>query len=420
MRFLVRNWHLKVSAVMLATVLYTGLVFSGSLSEGTVQLPIRISGDSSSAFVLSGDPGTVEVTYRVARDSAGAVRPDSFAATVDLSAYDLDRAPRPQILPVDVEAIVDDVEIVSQDPMTVTVALDRVEEKVVPVQVDYGTVPDTLEVRDPQASLDEVTVRGAASFVSQVDRAVARVLIDESGIDVHRTVALEPVDVEGQPVPNVEAEPQSVSVDVDVRPVETSSTVPVRPRITGTPAPGFALEALRAEPTTVTIRGLPETLAEITEVQTEPLSMDGLTETQSFETALVLPEGVRVDAGQEVVTVSATIGPSVSSRTFVLGVVCQGAGDNACLPALDQLTVTLSGPGEVLSELTAAQLTPVLDAGGLPPGTHEVSPVVVGLPEGVELLGIVPGRVEVTIAAPAPPPTPPPTPAPTASPTPAP
>lgn len=413
MGFLLRNWHLKLSAVLLATVLYTGLVFSGSFSEYPITLPLETTGQPEGSVVLSGAPGTVDVRYRVANEIAPSLSSDSFVARVDLSEYDMARAPDPQILDVEVRSLVDGVEIRSTEPSEVTVTLDRLDEKVVPVEVDYGAVPETLSVSDPRVSPDEVSVRGAASLVDRVDRAVARVLIDESGIDVDRPVVqLEPVDIDGQPVTGVELEPDSVDVNVDVEEVETNVTVPVRPDIEpGTPAPGFALEALSVEPAAVTLRGLPEVLAEIGEVLTEPLSIDGASDDQTFEAQLILPDGVRLSDGDEpMVTVTATIGPSVTSRTFVVGVVCTGAGENACLPRLEQLTVTLSGPGGSLGELDAGDLTPSVDASGLAAGDHNLTPTLPALPEGVELLGISPGTVPVTIQEPAPPPTPAPAP----------
>lgn len=409
MGFLLRNWHLKLSAVLLATVLYTGLVFSGSFSEYPITLPLETIGQPEGSVVLSGAPGTVDVRYRVANEIAPSLSSDSFVARVDLSEYEMSRAPEPQILEVEVRSLVDGVDIRSVEPSEVTVTLDPLDEKVVPVEVDYGAVPETLSVDDPRVSPDEVSVRGAASLVDRVDRAVARVLIDESGIDVDRPVVqLEPVDIDGQPVAGVELEPDTVDVNVDVEEVETNLTVPVRPNIeAGSPAPGFALEALSVEPAAVTLRGLPEVLAEIGEVLTEPLSIEGASSDQTFEAELVLPDGVRLADGDEpAVTVTATIGPSVSSRTFVVGVVCAGAGANACLPRLDQLTVTLSGPGGALSELEAADLTPSVDASGLAPGDYDLTPSLPALPEGVELLGISPGTVPVTIQEPASPPTP--------------
>ena len=416
MSLLVRNWHLKLSAVLLATVLYTGLVFSGDFTEATVNVPVDAINQPASSQVLSGDVGTVAVRYRTSNDLAGTVLAQAFVATVDLSDYDMDRAPEPQVLDIEVAPLTDGVEVVSIEPREVRVAIDRTETRTVPIEVDPGTIPDGLEIEDPVVSQDEVQVRGAASVVGLVDRALARVRIDASAIDFNDAVSLVAVDVAGQEVGAglVDIQPETISVQIDVQEIETTQTVPIRPDITGTPAPGFALESLAIEPSLVTLRGLPDALAGVTEVLTEPLSIDGASSDQEFEASLVLPEGTRFadDAEDVVITVAAGIEPSVSSRTFLVGVVCAGAGDNACLPAIDQLTMTLSGPVDTLAGLAAADVTPTLDATGLEPGTYDLEPSIGGLPDGVELLGIVPGTITVTIQAPAPEPTPTPTPAP--------
>ena len=414
MGFLLRNWHLKLSAVLLATVLYTGLVFSGEFSISTIQVRVEQVNQPANSYVLTGDLGLVSVEFRAPREQLNAVVAEAFVVRIDLSEYDMERAPEPQVLEIDVSALSEDIEILSVDPESVRVEIDRTDQRLVPVDVDVGVVPDGLEIDDPETSEDEVQIRGPASIVARVDRAVALVSIDGSGIDFRRPVDLVPVDIEGQPVGIglIEVVPQTISVSIDVQAVEETRTVPVRPVITGTPAPGFALEALSVEPSTVTLRGLPEVLAEIGEIVTEPLSIDEVASDQEFDAALVLPDGATLADGDEAeVTVTATIVPSVSSRTFVVGVICQNAGSNACLPGLEQLSVTLSGPGEVLAELTAAALTPIVDAGGLAPGSYSLTPVLSGVPDGVDLVGISPGSVPVTIVAPATP-APTPTPAP--------
>jgi YbbR domain-containing protein len=415
MRFLMRNWHLKVGAVALATVLYTGLVFSGSFSEDRVQVPIRTSVPPSDIVVLTGTPGTVEVAYRVGNDDADRIDADSFVASVDLSAYDMDRAAQPQVLPVNVESLVDGLQVMTVDPTSVTVVLDRVAERRVPVVVEYEPVPEGLDVDTPVLDVDEVVARGPASVLPAVDHATARVLIDSSGIDVNRDVTLEAVDVEEQPVENIELTPGTAFVQIDVQTLETERTVPIRPEVSGTPAPGFALEALTVEPSTVTLRGLPDVLTEITSVPTEALSIADATESQSFEAPLVLPADTRLadDSVEAFVTVSATIAPSISSATYLVGIECQGAGASACLPSLEQVSVTLSGPAGALAALSATSLTGILDVAGFGPGEHSVTVSLGGVPEGVELDAISPSTVTVTIVPPA-------TPAPTPSPTPAP
>lgn len=412
MGILLRNWHLKLSAILLATVLYTGLVFSGSFEEDRINIRVDGINAPDSSIVMSGDLGLVEVRYRASQDLSTTISEQAFAATVDLSEYDMARAPEPQVLDVEVDPLSDGIEILDVLPPTVRVEIDRVEVRTVPVEVDPGEVPEGLEIEEPVVSAEEVQVRGPASVVGAVDRVVALIRIDDSEIDVNRPVDLVAVDVQGQPVGTglIDIEPETVSVQIDVRATETTQTVTIRPDIEGTPAPGFALESLAVEPVTVTLRGLPEELSGVVGVSTEPLSIAGASEDEVFEAELQLPDGVELDDGEEpIVTVTATIVPSVSSRTFVVGVVCAGAGTNACLPAIGQLTLTLSGPGGVLTALGAGEVTPTLDATGLQPGTYDLTPQLGGLPEGVQLVNITPATVSVTIRAPA---TPSPTPAP--------
>lgn len=412
MRFLLRNWHLKLSAVLLATVLYTGLVFSGSFSEADIQVRVDQVNASRDSYVLTGDLGFVTVNYRVSNEVAGRIVADSFQASVDLSDYDMERSPQPQQLPIEVRTDLDGVQIVSWDPREARVEIDSIEVRSVPVEVDMGDVPDGLRTGDPVLSDEEVEIRGPGSVVAQVDRAVAFVAIPASGIDFNEPVVVQPVDVRGQPVGTgqLDIDPETVSVQIDVEPVETTATVIVRPRIEGIPAPGFALVAQSPDPQAVTLRGLPEVLAEITEVVTAPISIDGLSEDQSVEVELELPADVRLaDGDDSTVVVTVSIEPSVSSRTFRVGVVCENAGDNACLVGLEQVSVTLSGPGETLSTLTAAALTPVVDAGGLEPGSYNLTPSLPALPDGVELLSIDRATIPVTIVAPSEP-TPAPTP----------
>jgi YbbR domain-containing protein len=404
MGFLLRNWHLKLSAVLLATVLYTGIVFSGAFDEATIQVRIEQVNQPANSYVLTGDLGFVEVRYRAAQELLGNVVAEAaFVARVDLSSYDMDDAPAPQVLDVEVRSLNENIEVLSVEPDTVRVEIDQRDQRMVPVEVDFGTVPEGLEVDPPETSEDEVQVRGPASVVAQVDRVVALVNIDASGIDFDRPVTVVPVDIEGQPigVGLIEVDPQTIAVRIDVQAVEETRTVPVRPDIDGTPAPGFALEAFSVNPQVVTLRGLPAVLAEIPEIVTEPLSIQGASADEEFEADLVLPDGVALVDGEPQVTVAVTIGPSVSSRTFVVGVLCVNAGSNACLPGIEQLSLTLSGPGGALAGLSAADLTPSVDAGGLAPGSYSLTPIVPGLPEGVELIGISPGAVPVTIVAPA-------------------
>ncbi len=401
MTWLVRNWHLKLGALALATVLYTGLVYSGSFSEQTFPgVPVEAINQPSQAYPLTQNFGTVDVRYRLAADAASRVTVESFAVTVDLSEYDMDRAPEPQALSISVRSLTDGIEVLDYNPKTVAVELDRLGEKEVPVVVDRGTVPEGLAIGTPQLSERSVIAVGPESQLGRVERAVARVQIFETAIDIQRQVDLVPVDVDGAAVDSVELIPATVTVEIDVRAVETSKSVPVRPQTTGGVANGFEISAITVEPSIVTIFGMPEDLAAVAEVSTRPLELDGIAATTSLEARLTLPEGTRLsqDDGEVVVTVE--VEPTIASRTILAGVVCQNAnGDLACLPQQDQVAVLVSGPAAALADLAPADLSLVVDAEGLDAGEHQLTPTV-ALPDDVELVSLTPASVTILLQEP--------------------
>ena len=404
MSLLLRNWHLKLAAAGLAMVLYTGFVYSGSFTEQPFPgLPIEAINQPDGAFPLTQQLGTVNVQYRLSTSAREQrVTAESFSVTVDLSLYDMEQAPERQSLPVRVTSLQDGLQILSFLPTTVPVALDRLAQRQVRVEVETGDVPEGLAIAAPRLSHDEVTASGPQSQLGRVDRAVARVQIFESGIDVRQPqVLLVPVDIDGRQVESVELDPEAVTVEIDVRTVETSKTVPIRPNLVGIPADGFQIGAVTVEPSVITIFGLPAALEDVAEVTTEPVPVANATSTIVQETELVLPEGTRLAAEATPPEVTVVINPALATRTYLVGVACEGAPQgSACLPQQGQLAVILSGPASTLTGIDPAGLTAVLDASGLDPGEHVLTPTF-SLPNGVDLVRVTPGRVTVVIQPPA-------------------
>ncbi len=408
MGWLVRNWQLKLGAVALATILYTGLVFSGSFTEARIGgVPIARINQPSGAYVITQDLGTVEVHYRRSSDAQAIINQNNFAATVDLSKYDMDQPGTPQSLPISVNSLASGVDVLDVNPTRVTVTLDVLASKEVNVVVDHGQVPDGLELGTTTLSVTTVMARGPSSFVSQVARAEARVPIDASGIDVHRQVDLQPVDAAGIVVRSVDLTPSVVTVDIPVDQTETNKTVPVSVSLTGTPGAGYLIDQVASNPLTITLRGTPSSLASVTNVLTEAVSVDGLTASRSFSTKVILPPDLQLAEGSpESVTVQITMSAAQASQTFQVGVTCTGlAAGTSCLPQTDQIAMTLSGPQPALAALDISQITPVLDVSGLSPGSHQVTPTV-SLPNGISLVGFSPAQVTVVIAQPTPAPSP--------------
>ncbi len=408
MGWIFRNWQLKLGALGLSTILYTGLVFSGSFTEARIGgVPIARINQPSGAYVITQDLGTVEVQYRRSSDAQATINQNNFAATVDLSKYDMDQPGTPQSLPVSINSLTSGVSVLDSSPTEVTVILDVLASKDVDVRVDHGTIPDGLELGTPTLSVRKVSARGPSSIVSQVAFAEARVSIDASGIDYHNAnVELRPIDASGALVQSVELTPSVVTVDIPVTQTETNKTVPVSVSLNGNPAAGYVIDQVASSPLTITLRGTPSSLASVTNVQAEGVSVDGLTGSRSFTAKVVLPPGLQLAEGSpESVTVRVTIAAAQASRTFLVGVTCSGLGaGQTCLPQADQIAMTLSGSQPALAALNIAQITPVLDVSGLSPGSHAVTPTV-SLPNGISLVGFSPAQVTVVVAQASPAPT---------------
>ena len=405
MSWLIRNWPLKLGALLLATILYTGLVFSGSFSEQTFPgVPIVTLGQPQGSYLMTQQLGTVDIRYRIAADARARVTIDSFAVTVDLSGYDMDLAPQRQSLPLRVRAVSEGLTILEYEPSAVSVSIDVLGERQVRVTVDSGEVPPGLEIGTPQLGDQLVTASGPASLLARVDHAVARVRIDQSGIDVSAQVELDPVDVDGRTVASVELTPSTTRVEIDVSTVETSKTVPVRPILSGTPAPGYEIASVAVDPAVITLLGSPEALAAITEVVTEPISLAGATATLAVPGLLVIPPDTRAASEAPEPTVTVNLRAAILARTFVLAVQCAGEPvGSACLPQVGQVAVILRGTLAALDAVDPGILTVILEVAGLGPGTHAVVPSL-ATPGGLLLVGISPGSVTVVITPPATPP----------------
>jgi len=400
MAWLLRNWPLKLGALLLSILLYAGLVYSGSFTERQATgVPIRATNQPLNTYLLTGELGTVDVGYRAAAGAAGSVTTSTFSATVDLEAYDMTQAGEPQRVPVEVRSLDDEVVVLAVAPVEVSVVLDRLAVRTVRVVVDRGEVPPGLEIGQGTVMPSSVEAQGPESRLRLVTRAVARVRIDPSGIDVSELVDLVPVDADGDPVRAVELSPSAAMVEIEVSTAETSKTVPVSPNLVGTPPAGLTLTGITVEPAAVTLFGPPGVLTGIRSVETAPIDLAAVTADDVLEAALVLPDQTRLGAGAAIaVAVSVSVDPELASRTILVGPVCQNVGSGlVCQPQVNQIPVTVSGTRAAVAALTPSQVTPVLNMAGLGEGTHQVTPSV-NLPAGISLVQAL-GPLTVVLTA---------------------
>ena len=393
LRLVVHNWPLKLAAIGLASLLYGGLVLSQSTATLTGVVPVDAVNQPADTFLLETIRPVTEIRYF----SPSGVQPISsdFEASVDLS--DVEAGAGPRSVPVDLRSVDPRVRVVDFQPKVVTVDLDRVAKKDVPVEVDRGQVPSNLQLGTVTAVPTSVQVVGPASVITRVVAARATVNIQPTGIDIDQDIELVPVDSIGDAVAQVKLAPTTARITIPVFSDRQSRTLPVSPQITGSPAAGFELASASVTPRFVTIEGDIDEIGSLTNVETAPISVAGVSSSRTIPVGLALPTGVTaLDATS--VDVAIEVRPVTATRTFEAGLRLIGAKpDLAYSTTIDRVLITVGGGLPDLDRLTGSTIVVDVDVADLGPGTTDV-PVTAQLPNGVTLVVADPAAVPVTVA----------------------
>jgi YbbR domain-containing protein len=401
LRVITHNWPLKLGAIALATLLYGGLVVSQSSAPfpGTVQ--IHAVNPPPGAIVLTNLGAVSGIRYVAPPDLGLRIDSDSFEATVDLAG--VNPTGEPITLDVNVDAVDNRIQVLDFEPKRITVTVDRVGTKSVPVRVTLGPVPSGFDVGDPVVDAESVSVSGPQSIVDTVVEAQAPVTIDASGIDIDQLVGLVAIDGEGTELgvdSRIEIDPPRVRVQVQVFTDRRSKAVPVTPNVVGTPAAGFEVASVEVQPPVISVEGDANDLAALDRADTQPVSISGASSAVTQTVGFALPAGVQA-LNVTSVQVTVKLRPVTATRTFEAGLVIVGAQpDLDYALSTDRVLVTIGGSIADLDRLSGSNLVLTVDVTGLGPGSHDVT-ATANLNTGLTLISASPNPITVTVSTPA-------------------
>jgi YbbR domain-containing protein len=406
LRFIFRSWPLKIGAVLLAIILYVGMIFLQATQQWPGTIPIDLVNQPSTAVLMKPDQPPVVSNIRYVAAPDVPVTRDSFRATVDLAKAKVSES---EDSLVNVELAVTDprIQILDYQPLQITVGLDPKIVQKVAVQVHTGAVPSGLQPGTPISNPSTVDVTGAASVVRRVAYADAQVRVDASGLDVSQDVALVARDATGAEVSHVNFSPATVHVAIQVGSRLQTETVAVFVPTTGTPAAGYNITSIDVSPSVVAVRGQADALAPMKGLaNTKPVSIAGATGDVSVMVNLDLPSGVTTDGPSQIAVVVHLQSPA-STRSVSVGVVPDGArSDRIYTLSTPGVIVTLGGATAALNAFDTSTLVGHISVGTLDLGTHTVIVSVI-VPSGIKVQDISPPQITVTVAnAPTPPPPP--------------
>ncbi|HEU5322672.1 MAG TPA: CdaR family protein [Methylomirabilota bacterium] len=261
------------------------------------------------------------------------------------------------------------------------IAGEKTSEMGLTVPVELQNFPRALELTGEPVNAVEVRLRASPGMIQRIVPGEVSAQVNLAGVG------------EGEHIVHLTGEAIRVPFGVRVVRVNPSTislsfertlqkTVPVRPRLTGRPAPGHEVAEVTASPAEVQVIGPKSRVNDVESAYTEPISVDGARSDVVERVAIGIEDPLLRIQGTPRVEVTARVREVHDTRTLeALPIVIRGA-DGTLRPG--QVRVVLSGPADALARVDASQVRPYVEttrarAGQPIPVAVELAPGLAGI-----------------------------------------
>jgi len=353
-----------------------------------VSIPVERQGVPEGMVAYGAENIKARVSLRAPQSIWDILQLEDIRAFVDLS----DVEPGPVTVPIQVEIHRKPVQIVQSSPQELSLFLEPLVERDIPVEVELEGHPALgFMARQPTFAPHTVTVSGPQSLISQVVRSLVTVPVDEQQEDVSGDFVPTPVDETGKRVDYVQVLPRAVTVQVTIEQLANIRNLPVRIVLAGQPAPGYRIGSVEIEPPVISVFGRSDVLQNALDyLETELIPLNGASSSFTTTSALQVPEGLTVLLTPQVM-VKVNLEPVESKMTVQLIPEIQGLGaglTTTLVPGTVQLL--LVGPFEAVEQLDPAGIQLSLDLTDLPPGEYTITPDISLPDDRLRIEGIFP------------------------------
>ena len=360
------------------------------------QIPVR-SVNVGEELAVANDLGAVDVRIEGPEDRWDGLSTANFEASVDLSGL----SAREQTVPLRVEVSgVRGVRILSVEPPTIIVNLEEVVSRIIPVTPRLiGALPRGFEAEQAVPERLTVEISGPESLIALVESAVADINVTGLTVGFEQNVELVPRGEGDGEIRGLNVEPSSVSVSVTVRQTVVTKTLPLAVELLGEPAAGYRVSGVAVQPGVIEVEGALEALQELEELALGLVRLDGADEDIRLALAPVLPEGIVAPDGPAEAEVIVSIDAVLGSTVLTLAPEASSVPEGMRADLGDQVvTVTLDGPLPVLNGLTPGDVRAEIDVGELSGSAGDLRVQIIA-PDGITVREWRPALLSVTLTA---------------------
>ena len=184
-------------------------------------------------------------------------------------------------------------EVVSVTPKEVSIYVDTVSEKKVPVTTRIvGAVSSDMTIGSSVITPAEVTLRGATHRIDKVSKVVAPIDVTDHTGSFQTESELVAVSDDGYDIPNMKIIPERVMVQATMVSQMLSTNVPVKLVMSGELPKGIVVTRTEIIPDNLRITAPPSVLKDLKEIKTKPLDISAIDGSTVKAVELELPEKV--------------------------------------------------------------------------------------------------------------------------------
>lgn len=381
---------LKIISGLIAVILWLYVVdIQNPETETTLKdIPVNIIGTEAIAesglFILSDSNQTVSLKVKGRRKTLAGLSEQSFKAVADLRG--LSRTGEHSV-PIQVEPSIEGVTILEKKPYYATVKLDKMMEiqKTINV-ITKGEVKEPYVALDPQITPNVVTLRGPSSIISTIGSL--RVSVDISGQNKD-IVTKQKYEIYNKNEEKINS--SYITKDVEtvqiVYPILKSKQVPVVPQLAGSVAENYVIAKTEVFPSTVKIAGKSEVIDSISQIFTEPVTINRIEKDVEVDVPIHVTEGLKLVEPVNTVKIKIDVERQILRTLTVQNIRVDNVPENLSYKLITkQLEVTLKGIESNINILRSSDIYAAIDIKNLGEGQHEV-PVDIKVFSDVQVVG---------------------------------
>jgi YbbR domain-containing protein len=389
-----------ILSLLLAVAVWISAVTAADPNE-TRQYPeavkVEVLGLDPELSLIGNIPETVIVTITAPSSIWNSLlnNPDVIKAYLDLS----DKKVGDYEVKIKTQLDARPVEVISVEPALVSVQLEKSAVVSLPVELmAQGEAATGYDIGTPSFSESTANITGPDSLIAKIDKVIAPVNIEGALQTLSQEVRLRAVDKDGGTIDNISIAPVSVTVTLPVESLSGYRNLAVKAVVSGQLAAGYRLSNISVLPPTVTVYSADTEL--VTQlpgyIETSVISITSAKSDIDIGVSLKLPSGITV-VGDQTVSVHIGISPienSVTIQNVKVELIGLPEGMKAVISP-EYVSVIVSGPLNLLNQLSSAQVHVSVDVTGKQVGTYQLTPIIEVTISELRIESILPGTIEI-------------------------